>query len=871
MKQSTLTRILAPRGWAIAATAVALFGLGSAQAQIGTGGKGGGLPGGGPGTSTGPPGGSTGGRTMDDLDAVYHVLDRITYGATSDDLDMVRQMGLDNYIRLQLNPTLIPESSVLTTRQASLPPVYTPVGDPRWDWNALYTDHIWRARYTTRQLNEVMTQFWENHFDTGLDTGAGGFTGFYTSLRYDPATNEATIAYYDQSQDRPRFARRVGTTWTQQDIESQRQNGTFTSLAYNPVTQLPSVSYYSARNQELKLASWNGTAWTIQVVDTTGNVGGWTSLAFDAGGTAFISYYDYTNQELKVASGTALPFTIEVVDSAGDVGWFSSLALDGSGRPSVAYYDNTNAVLKYASRNGASWNVEVVDASPGAGLWSSLAFDGGGTAVIAYRDAAQTSLRYARRGGTPWTLTTVDDTGDVGEYSSLAIDLTGNPGIAYFDRDNYSLKVARFAGTSWTVQTALANANIEGEWSSLRFHPTTGFPAVSHHNGSQFSLRLAEHNGSAWGAARTVDSYGTSLFRYTVWEMLEMDGFRQNALGKFRDLLDVSAKSAAMMLFLNNNENTAGNGNENYARELLELHTLSVDGGYTQTDVETTARALTGWGVSLTSPRCDVRVGDFCYNHLAHDGSAKTILGQTFSADSLPNDASAWMRQGNEILDFLSRRPETARFVCHKLIQKFVNDAPPVGLHNQCISTFLNSDGDIKRVMELLLFSPEFLGPDNRLNKVRDPFEFSLAAARHLEADADGVSLYYNIATMSMPLFRMTVPTGYPEGGVDWVSTNGLLQHWRYADALTHATRGTVVNPLPMVAGLGITTADGVVKYFADRLLRGQLSALEQSSMIDCLNNAPAGPAWDITRPEADGRLRDTVGIMLGFPVYQKQ
>src|SRR6185295_13513643 len=147
---------------------------------------------------------------------------------------------------------------------------------------------------------------------------------------------------------------------------------------------------------------------------------------------------------------------------------------------------------------------------------------------------------------------------------------------------------------------------------------------------------------------------------------------------------EASATSAAMMLYLNNNQNVAGLGNENYARELLELHTVGVAGGYTQTDVETLAKALTGWGTTLTSSRCDVVQGDFCYNHLAHDGRARTILGMSF-ADDQANLPGNWRKQGEEILDKLACHPSTARFLCGKLLEKFVDDDPPEALWASCV------------------------------------------------------------------------------------------------------------------------------------------------------------------------------------------
>jgi len=717
-----------------------------------------------------------------------------------------------------------------------------------------------------------MTEFWSNHFDTGISTGIGGFVGFYSSLRFDPGTNNPAIASWDATRNRPRYTLWDGRAWIEQDIDPQRGSGRYVSMAYDD-NQLPVASYWNTNTGGLRLSRSNGATWTPEMVDDTSLYTIFSSLEIDGSGTERIAYAAFDTDdpflsELRMATWNGATWSLEVVDAQAGTGWYASLELDPSDAPGIAYYDAVNQQLKYAHWNGASWDLAVV-AGPGAGEWAALAYDSSGNPAIAYYDATNTSLMYAFDGGSGWTIETVD-TGDVGTHATLRFDAADNPSIGYHDALNYDLKFARHDGAVWNLEIVVDTPNITGEWASLGFNAADQ-PAISYYNGSRFSLRYAEFAGTAW-SIRDVLSYGNSLWLYVAWEDFESQAFRDNALGNFRDLLDVSAKSAVMMLFLNNDENTAANGNENYARELLELHTVGVDGGYTQLDVETMARAITGWTHSERSPRCDpVPVADpyFCYNHRAHDGTAKTIMGTNFVDDAV-NDPSNWMKQGDEILDWLTVHPETAKFLCGKLIEKFVSDVALATLQGECEATWLRSRGDIRKVLETLLLSDEFLDGSNFLNKVRTPFEYVAAATRNLAGDTDGWGLWASAAGMGMPLFRQDVPTGWPEEGLQWVSSNSFLQRWKFADAFAHnSIRNSSIDPWGMVTARGLTTADGVLSFFGQRLLRGQMTTSEEVLLRDCLTGGD--PSWTTASSGAADQIRDMVGVMLGFPIYEKQ
>src|SRR4051812_9131210 len=189
-----------------------------------------------------------------------------------------------------------------------------------------------------------------------------------------------------------------------------------------------------------------------------------------------------------------------------------------------------------------------------------------------------------------------------------------------------------------------------------------------------------------------------------------MNAIRPHALGKFHDLLLATAKSPAMLVYLDNRLSSSIRGiNENYARELLELHTLGVDGGYTQHDVIEVARALTGWTIQR---KPDLTV--FAFRRDQHDTGTKTVLGHT-----LP--AGRGIEDGEEVLDILARHPSTARYIALKLARRLVSDEPPPALVNRAAETFVRTDGDIAKVVRTIVTSPEFFSRAAFRAKVKTP------------------------------------------------------------------------------------------------------------------------------------------------------
>lgn len=279
--------------------------------------------------------------------------------------------------------------------------------------------------------------------------------------------------------------------------------------------------------------------------------------------------------------------------------------------------------------------------------------------------------------------------------------------------------------------------------------------------------------------------------RYLV-TAYERDAIRPRVLGKFRDLLEATAKSPAMLFYLDNWQ-SAGEGartararrglNENYGRELLELHTLGVDGGYTQKDVTETARCFTGW--TIDRPNFG---GGFVFNPKLHDAGAKVVLGVAIPA-------GGGMEDGERVLDILARHPSTARFVSRKLAQRFVADDPPRALVERMARTFLKSNGDIREVMKTMLGSREFWLAAAYRSKVKSPLELVASAARALDAQVDAAQpLVARVAQLGEPLYRKLDPNGYPNASAAWVNSGALLARINFAaDLAANRLPGTRV------------------------------------------------------------------------------
>jgi uncharacterized protein (DUF1800 family) len=266
----------------------------------------------------------------------------------------------------------------------------------------------------------------------------------------------------------------------------------------------------------------------------------------------------------------------------------------------------------------------------------------------------------------------------------------------------------------------------------------------------------------------------------------ERDAIRPNVLGRFHDLLLATAHHPAMLFYLDNwlsqvprddiplPANVRRPGlNENYGRELLELHTLGVDGGYTQDDVIAVARAFTGW--TIYDPN---KFAEFQFNPAMHDRKEKVVLGHTLPAGGGSSD-------GTRIIEILSKHPSTARFISRKLAQRFVADAPPQTLVNRMAETFTRTDGDIRAVLEVMFLSREFLSEGAWQAKLKSPLEMVVSAVRALDGEVtDSAALSQRIAELGQPLYGKPEPTGYPDHGDAWANSAGFLGRINFANAL---------------------------------------------------------------------------------------
>jgi uncharacterized protein (DUF1800 family) len=365
---------------------------------------------------------------------------------------------------------------------------------------------------------------------------------------------------------------------------------------------------------------------------------------------------------------------------------------------------------------------------------------------------------------------------------------------------------------------------------------------------------------------------GKGTLRYYLPEY-ERAVIRPHALGRFRDLLGAAARHPAMLYYLDawlsiapgtrGGEFRSGL-NENYARELLELHTLGVDGGYTQADVVAVARAFTGWTIDHPRPGHPRSGGGFLFDARAHDRGAKTILGQAFPPEG-------GREEGERVLDLLARHPATARFVAAKLARRFVVDDPPAALVERAAAVFRDTDGDIRAVVRAIVLSPEFWAPAAYRAKVKTPLEFVAGALRALGAETDaGAPVLRTLLLMGQAPYSAQAPTGYADRAEAWASPGGLLARLNFVQALAGGRLvGTTVDLGRFAAPAGgdpTTLADGLI----DTLLAGEASAETRAVIQDALAH-PAIRRATLDDPVTAPDVAKVVALVLGAPEFQRK
>ncbi|MFT7464757.1 MAG: hypothetical protein ACI9EF_003116 [Pseudohongiellaceae bacterium] len=252
---------------------------------------------------------------------------------------------------------------------------------------------------------------------------------------------------------------------------------------------------------------------------------------------------------------------------------------------------------------------------------------------------------------------------------------------------------------------------------------------------------------------------------------LDDENLRPHVLGSFRELLNASAHSPAMMVYLDNESSSAGAQlNENYGRELLELHTLGVNSDYTLNDVQEVARCFTGWGMHGVD---SLQAGTFAFRGQDHDDGDKVVLGQRIPAGGGQSD-------GELVLDMLASHTSTAHFLCLKLCRRFVCDEPPKELVDELAAHFLETDGDLRSLTRKLFLNPAFAAPEN--TKFKRPFDFIVSSLRATNATVDGSGIASELVKLGHLPFGWATPDGYPDEAPAWSSN--LLGRWNFAIAL---------------------------------------------------------------------------------------
>jgi len=380
----------------------------------------------------------------------------------------------------------------------------------------------------------------------------------------------------------------------------------------------------------------------------------------------------------------------------------------------------------------------------------------------------------------------------------------------------------------------------------------------------------------------------------------ERDVIQPHAFGKFKDLVTATAKSPAMLFYLDNflsadpraaqrqaaeraarqqwrrgrfgwpapprpapnpqqaKKNERGL-NENYGRELMELHTLGVDGGYTQKDVTEVARCFTGW--TIDKPR---QYADFKFDDRLHDPDPKYVLGKKIHAGG--------MKDGEQVIDLLVHHRSTAKFISTKLARRFVSDNPPPALINRMAETFQSSDGDIKAVLHTMIWSPEFWSRESYRAKIKTPFELVISAVRALGTDVDTpMPLVQWVGRIGEPLYQCQPPTGYSDKADAWVNTGALLNRLNYSLALAgNKMRGARTDVASLLGADSSADPKAALDRAVQVFLGGQAGPTTVETLEKQLDNPQVLQAkLDDARKQVD--LGVVAGLVLGAPEFQRR
>ena len=489
-------------------------------------------------------------------------------------------------------------------------------------------------------------------------------------------------------------------------------------------------------------------------------------------------------------------------------------------------------------------------------------------------------------------------------------------------------------------QSELANAKTRADSIALRKELQQQFGGIVQVGAQLQSERIARAVGSERQLQEVMTDFWLNHFNVYIRKGgpevyyladYEKNVIRPNSLGKFRDLLEAVAKSPAMLFYLDNARSMSdsthqtladaqgrGRGaniarlrrlaamgrltpeqqtrldqmlkqvpqglNENYGRELLELHTLGVDGGYTQQDVINVARAFTGWTIAPPA-----QGGGFVFRPQMHDADEKIVLGHKLPAGRGIEDAE-------DVLTIISRSPATAKFISTKLARRFVSDNPPQALVDRAAATFLKTGGDIRETLRTIITSPEFFSQPAFRSKVKSPFEVVASAMRAMNAQPDSTPrTALTVAFLGEPIYGHQAPNGWPETGESWMNTGAILNRINFGmavaagrlpgvsfraipalDTLQSATRAQQVDAVIASILSGIASPDTrkvlesgenplLAKATPDDIARQSAIRKNGGNRRQMLNGRGLGAA-----PQLDG-IAQMVGLALGSPEFQRR
>ena len=366
----------------------------------------------------------------------------------------------------------------------------------------------------------------------------------------------------------------------------------------------------------------------------------------------------------------------------------------------------------------------------------------------------------------------------------------------------------------------------------------------------------------------------------------EREALEPYALGTFKELLLATAQHPAMLFYLDNWMSTRADFiltagpekgrklglNENYAREIMELHTLGVDGGYTQQDVIEVARCFTGW--TIDRPQ---QGGGFLFRPLPHDQGPKRVLGHMIPPGGGHQD-------GLQVIDILAHHPSTARFIASKLTRRFVSDDPPPALVERAAATFRRTDGDIRAVLETIFTAPEFWSAAAYRAKIKSPVEVVVSAVRALDGrlappgtgrelfQGGGFVLAREVAKLGEPLYEAQPPTGYPDRAEFWVNTGALLGRMNFALGLAHNRfRGIHVDLAEVVNGTDRTQPRQVLDRLVTVVLHDQLSRETRAVLAAQLDSPEITRITPYDKVAKDTDVEKLAALVLGSPEFQRR